>query len=144
MVGRACLFVPAETGRQDSPIFWLRHSDWRRCSAVNGFRVDLFGTLLGDLQRRNPVPPAAGTGDELRKALERRIAAIEGDIRMPGVARGEAVELEGPRLPSVFRWPPAAAGWSGGRRDPPWPPEAVPPPARGEDRRSRRTGGFRP
>ena len=76
VVGHACHFVLAETGRPDSPLFWRRHPDWQRCSAINDFLVDLFESLIANLKADKSIPPATETTSAIEKELKNKIMGI--------------------------------------------------------------------
>ncbi len=77
VVGHACLYVLAQTGRPSSPIFWRRHPDWQRCSAINDFLVNLFESLVSDLTAYKSIPSAVETKSAVQKELRKIIEAIE-------------------------------------------------------------------
>ena len=77
VIGDACLYVLAETGKPSSPLFWQRHPDWRRCSAVNDYLVDLFAALVSDLKAVKSIPAAAESKSAVQKELKKIIETIE-------------------------------------------------------------------
>ena len=77
VVGHACLYVLAETGRPSSPLYWRRHSDWQRCSAINDFLVDFFASLVSELKVVKSLPSSVETKSAVHNELKKMIEAME-------------------------------------------------------------------